>query len=171
MHGVICTVVLAALSLPLITTHAFPDGAPRAVCYAYHGSRVISPKHPAGNASDAPGGYFIASDLRDTNFFFDTSKQTYTSKRTRALFCINFKWLPYFYNPVTLYSTGQPFRGFVIQVCIVIPNGIECLPFTGEFVKIPLSARLLNCGDPSTGPARGGALVSNNVHVPKINST
>ena len=82
MHVATCTVVLAALSLPLITTHAFPDGAPLAVCYAYHGSRVISPKHPAGNANDAPGGYFIDSDLRDTSFFFDTSKQTYTSKRT-----------------------------------------------------------------------------------------
>ena len=81
MHGVNCTVVLAALSLALITTHAFPDGAPWSVCYG------ITPRHPAGNASDAPGGYFIDSDLRDTNFFFNTtnaneSQIKYTSKRT-----------------------------------------------------------------------------------------
>ena len=79
MHGVICTVVLAALSLPLITTHAFPDGAPQYVCYQ---RPTLTPNHPAGNASDVPGGYFIDSDLRDTDFFLNGSEQrNYTSKR------------------------------------------------------------------------------------------
>ena len=86
MYGVICTVVLAALSLNLITTHAFPDGAPRSVCYS-NGTKpaTLAPNHPAGNASDAPGGYFIDSDLRDTDFFFNGSEQkNYTSKRKNS---------------------------------------------------------------------------------------
>ena len=83
MHGVVCTIVLAALSLGL-TTHAFPDGAPQSVCF---GSDFITPNHPAGNASDAPGGFFIDSDLRDTNFRFNATnvnetQTNYTSKRT-----------------------------------------------------------------------------------------
>ena len=78
MHGVVCTVVLAALSLALVT-HGFPNGAPQSVCYS---RPSLTPDHPAGNASDAPGGYFIDSDLRDTNFSYNGSKQrNYRSKR------------------------------------------------------------------------------------------
>ena len=66
MHEVICTVALAALSLTLVT-HALPNGAPQSVCYTdTSDSRpTLTPNHPAGNASDAPGGYYIDSDLRD----------------------------------------------------------------------------------------------------------
>ena len=83
MHEVICTVALAALSLALVT-HALPNGAPQSVCYTdTSDSRpTLTPNHPAGNASDAPGGYFIDSDLRDTNFFYNGSEQrNYTSKQ------------------------------------------------------------------------------------------
>ena len=83
MHEVICTVALAALSLTLVT-HALPNGAPQSVCYTdTSDSRpTLTPNHPAGNASDAPGGYYIDSDLRDTNFFYNGSEQrNHTSKQ------------------------------------------------------------------------------------------
>ena len=78
----VCTIVLAALSLTP-TTHAFPDGAPQSVCYGF--PAPFTPNHPAGNASDAPGGFFIESDLRDTNFRFNATnvnetQTNYTSK-------------------------------------------------------------------------------------------
>ena len=68
----------------------------------------------------------------------------------------------HFIHSVTLFSTGRPFRGFVIQVCSATnefggPDG--CPIWTGDFVEFPPSAQLLNCGDRST-TAGAGATVS-----------
>ena len=124
MHGVICTVVLAALSL----THAFPDGAPRSVCFGFPPG-FITPNHPAGNASDAPGGFFIESDLRDTNFRFNATnvnetQTNYTSKGTIIIVEI--------YNN-TLYFTFTIM--FIMQ--------LHCFPRDGHFAGLWSKSALL----------------------------
>ena len=64
----ITVIVAVAISGPL-GTHALPGGAPTGACVS------LTPGHPASQASDVPGGYFIDTELRDENFVYNASEQ------------------------------------------------------------------------------------------------
>ena len=67
----ITVIAAVAISGPL-GTHARSGGAPTDACVS------LTPGHPANQASDVPGGYFIDTELRDGNFVYNTSEQVKT---------------------------------------------------------------------------------------------
>ena len=66
--SIFTVIVAVAISGPL-STQALPSGAPTDACFS------LTPNHPASQASDVPGGYFIDTELRDENFVYNTSEQ------------------------------------------------------------------------------------------------
>ena len=72
---VIFASAVVLLTLPL-STYSNPDGAPISAC----GLRKY---HPGSPTSDSPGGFFIDTNLRDTNFAYSYNRslqENYTSK-------------------------------------------------------------------------------------------
>ena len=63
------TVIVAVAVFGPFGANALPGGAPTGACVG------LTPNHPASQASDAPGGYFIDTELRDENFMYNTSEQ------------------------------------------------------------------------------------------------
>ena len=64
------TVIVAVAIFGPLGTHARSGGAPTPdACVS------LTPGHPASQASDVPGGYFIDTELRDENFVYNTSEQ------------------------------------------------------------------------------------------------
>ena len=73
-------VAFAVAILQPLRTHALPSGAPTSVC-----SSLVPAGHSVGAANDAPGGYFVDTSLRDTNFAFNASTE-YTSM-SKSIHC------------------------------------------------------------------------------------
>ena len=72
---VIFASAVVLLTLPL-STYSNPDGAPREACWQ-------SAFHPGSPASDPPGGFYIDTNLRDTNFAYSYNRslqENYTSE-------------------------------------------------------------------------------------------
>ena len=59
------------------------NGAPASVC-----SNLVPTGHSVGAANDAPGGYFVDTSLRDTNFAFNASTEYTSMSKSISLHCI-----------------------------------------------------------------------------------
>ena len=150
MQWVTSIIVIVAVAIfgPL-GTHARSGGAPTEACVS------LTPGHPAASqASDVPGGYFIDTELRDENFMYDTSEQdSYNGTLYKCVVVLILLSFIIIFSIVTLVSMGSPFRGFLIQM-----RSPGSLTPIGSFEDLPPTARLLDCGDPSTGSGSAGTV-------------
>ena len=103
----ITVIVAVAISAGPLGTHALRDGAPTDACMS------LTPGHPASQASDVPGGYFIDTELRDENFVYNTSEQdSYDGTLyCKCYKCVVVRHYPYNY---TLYSNTS-FHGVAVS--------------------------------------------------------
>ena len=148
MQWVTSITVIAAVAV-FGGTRANRGGAPPGACVS------LTPGHPASQASDVPGGYFIDTELRDENFMYNTSEQD-SYNGTAIIFMLKM-WryviIYHLFSIVMLVSMGLPFRGFLIQM----RSPGSSTPI-GSFVDLPPTARLLDCGDRSTGSGSAGTV-------------